>query len=154
MSDASDDIPIGTIVASAAEWPPNDDYLLCNGATIPIGSYPALAAAIGNTYNPFPPADYFTLPDCRGRFLRGATDQVVLGTYQDYGTGCPSNPFRGTVSHIPTDTVGSHGETDGGKAEVHGSKTIATCTEGGDAETRPVNIYVQYFIKARDGDLR
>jgi hypothetical protein len=151
MSDPIDDMPIGSVLASAVAVPPNSNYLVCDGALLQTANYPELATALANIYDPNPPAGQFRLPDYRGIFLRGARDKQPLGTYQDYGTGRPTNQFKGKVSHLPNSTVGSHGETSGGKARVGGDATINTCTNGGDGDTRPVNIYVQYFIKAKDG---
>ena len=170
MSNSIELVPVGSVIAAATHAPPGDDYLPCHGGVFSKDQYPELFASIGLTYTPGGDKGKgeFQVPDYRGLFLRGvangtAADPDVagripagtgqadgIGSKQEYATGRPAIPFRGSVKNLPNNTVGSHGETQGGKARVKGSKTIDTCTSGGDGDTRPVNIYVQYFIKARN----
>jgi hypothetical protein len=40
-------------------------------------------------------------------------------------------------------------EHSGGVMRAGDDKTINTCTSGGDPDTRPVNVYVEFYIKAQ-----
>lgn len=64
-------IPAGVVFQSAATAAPYG-YLVCDGSEVLKTDYPALYAAIGDTYGtPTGGSLYFCLPDYRGRFLRG-----------------------------------------------------------------------------------
>jgi microcystin-dependent protein len=168
---ATDFIPVGTVIASGASQPPNDRYLPCDGAKLTQAAQPALFAVIGTIYGGDANKGEFNAPDYRGRFLRGAVHAAGdlgadpdwrvripsgtgapqdVGSVQEDATGLPSVAFGGSVTYLPSSTVGAHGVTKGGRARVKGAKTIDTCTQGGDGDTRPVNVYVQFFIKARE----
>ncbi len=75
-------VPPGTTSAFAGPAPP-PGWLLCDGTTVDIDVYPALYQAItdywGEALPSNPPEGTFTLPDLRGRFLRGAG--TVLGVH-------------------------------------------------------------------------
>ncbi|NUN95008.1 MAG: tail fiber protein [Candidatus Omnitrophica bacterium] len=69
-------VPPGTIVAFGGDTPPAG-WLLCDGSTVRASVYPALFAAIGNSWGhgentpEDTDPDTFSLPDLRGFFLRG-----------------------------------------------------------------------------------
>jgi hypothetical protein len=150
----NDFVPVGTVIASGASAPPNDNFLLCDGASIDRSAYPALFSAISTLYGGGNGPNSFSLPDYRGRFLRGAAAKSDgpsdVGVVQQDATGRPHKSFTGSVAYLPNSTVGSHGVTQHNRARVNGDKKIATCTGGGDGDTRPINVYVQFFIKAKE----
>ncbi len=100
-------VPPGGILLWGAEVPPTW-ALECNGASVPISSYPNLFNAIGWRFG-HPDNDHFNLPDMRGAFVRGwdhgrgldpdAGSRTVLphgaggvwgdhvGSWQEYGVG-------------------------------------------------------------------
>src|SRR5688500_20100895 len=122
MMASVDFVPVGTVVSCGYSEPPNGNYLACDGLAFAKDKYPELFASIGNIYGGDPGKGEFKVPDYRGLFLRGAAPAAAVGAYQDYGTGLPDLAFRGEVAHLPDSTVGSHGETSGGKSRVNGSK--------------------------------
>jgi hypothetical protein len=165
--------PVGVISACGTSTIPAG-WLLLNGQTVTIANYPDLAAAFPTWVSGL----NITLPDFRGYFLRGYgtnTDGTVSGTFlatQGYSTARPTTSFT-------TNTTGAHqhnlkqpGELDenqgwpasgfravwstdrnGGTpssqpVEFNGDHSH-TITGGGDSETRPKNIAVNYIIKAR-----
>jgi microcystin-dependent protein len=114
-------LPAGTILAYAGEDPPAG-YLLCDGTEVLRDDYPALFGAIGTAWG-FDTAFTFTLPDLRGRFLRGIDGTAgndpdansrgaihlggnvgnAVGSLQEDGRRGFSGTFGGTTS-----TAGSH----------------------------------------------
>lgn len=79
--------PIGTIQAFAFEYAP-EGWLICDGRTLSSETHPILYAAIGNTFGGNG-ANNFMIPDLRGRFMRGwSNDGIIdkgrkLGSAQD-----------------------------------------------------------------------
>lgn len=169
----SDTTPIGGVIAfggTTDKLSGNSFWLLCDGGSYPTdGDYKQLFDVIGYTYGGSGAS--FNVPDYRGYFLRGvsagsnvdpdAAARTLLGsaaangvgTTQDYATALPRNtathPFLAQVTHLPSGEVGVSGETTG-RGCSGGVSTIDTCTAGGDGDTRPVNVYVYFYIKARD----
>jgi microcystin-dependent protein len=168
----SNELPVGSIVAVAGNESPGNTYLLCDGSSCKVKDYPDLFAVIG-TLNGGDGSSLFNVPDCRGKFLRGVDHGALRdpdasgraaaasggqsgdnpGSIQDCATKEPAKAITGTVEHVPTGD--SHhtaaGALSGVKAAAYydGDTTIAV--KGGDNETRPVNIYVAYYIKAKKG---
>lgn len=62
-------VPAGAVLPFAGDTPPAG-YLLCNGQEVLQDDYPALYSAIGEAWGSAT-SFTFTLPDLRGRFLRG-----------------------------------------------------------------------------------
>jgi phage-related tail fiber protein len=164
-------VPTGAVFHFAASTPP-DGYLKANGDTVPNGSgtvqgitadFSALYAIVGSTYG-----SAGKLPDLRGQFMRGWDDSAgvdsgrIFGSSQTDSTALPNNPF-GTddpgdhthgysilqyVASITDDGPDQHSlydsftgaTTGGGGAHEH---TI----DGGDPETRPINLALLACIK-------
>lgn len=140
-------VPAGTVVFFAANDVP-EGYLLCNGATYTATQYPTLAALLG---------DPFTVPDLRGRFVRGFDDGAgndpgrTFGSYQadafkehnhrmvwtwyDGGAG------RGLVDPVNPVDITYAGQT-GGNASWG-----VTFAGDGNLETRPKNVALLPCIK-------
>lgn len=66
----------GTIVGWAGGVTPPTGYLLCNGGEVPEATYPALYAAIGNTYDiGGETTDYFRVPNITVNYTDPAAGQ-------------------------------------------------------------------------------
>ena len=171
---ASDGLPAGTIItfggnpASAVAAGP---FLPCDGAVYNQATYPDLFAAIGNLYGGSATGGSFAVPDCRGFFLRGAdrgtnndpdaADRVLApggavpsgysviqaGSFQGGATACPvTTPFAVSVGNMVMQWSSSLGATTSSPSPndpVTGSVSLS----GGDGDTRPANVYVEYLIK-------
>lgn len=156
-----DPFPVGSIIAYGGDsLPESPHWLLCDGAELRKQDYEALYSVIGDLYKPSEPSGpegndpSFWLPDLRGKFLRGSNESddakvpCRLGETQDYATKLPAKPFETTFNHLPVATKKSHGVTHGDNTADKGSKKQGTCTDGGDKESRPKNVSVNFYIKA------
>ena len=85
-------VPAGTLIHFAGKSVP-DGYLIANGARVSVADYPALYAAIGNTFGGN--STTFYLPNLSGRFLEGTTSTSSVGSY--YSAGLPN--IRGTFEN-------------------------------------------------------
>ena len=162
----------GTIQPHAGGAAP-EGYLVCDGTIVNIADYPKLYAIIGTSWG-YGNNDGLTfhLPDLRGRFLRGVDDAAgrdpdagartmanaggntkdAVGSVQGDFTKMPNNPFSGTTG---TPASGPSTTTrwvpSGGTfsvAEVNGNHSHnISVNGGGDLETAPINININYIIK-------
>jgi microcystin-dependent protein len=154
-----EELPVGVLIAtgSAAQVA---NWLPCQGQSLLIADYEALFKVIGKTFGGDSDTT-FALPDLRGRFLRGAGDPDATyprprgkperepSKVQDFATGAPHAKFTASASNWPgneTSNIVSYG-TGYNLLKLEGDASIAST--GGDAETRPFNVYVQHLIKAR-----
>jgi microcystin-dependent protein len=169
-------LPIGSIVAVAGDESPGDNFLRCDGKSYRVekdgiigAAYPELFAAIG-TLNGGDGSSNFNVPDCRSRFLRGvdrgcnrdpdastrtapasgAQSGDNPGSIQGFATGQPDTDITGNADHLPTNSHDTGASAVGVKAAAWTGNSTTTEVRGGDKETRPVNIYVRYYIKAKD----
>ena len=138
-------------------------WLLCDGRSVPVASYPALFNVIGYIYGGS--GSNFNLPDYRGYFLRGQSTRTAQDPDRASRTRASSNAttngllegsiqgqqvqrHRHTWSHRETSQnsgdANNAWDTGGG---VQGTRTYNTSNTGGN-ETRPKNRYVWYIIKA------
>jgi microcystin-dependent protein len=152
------------------------DYLPCDGRVISISSHRPLYDVIGNTYNAGTGADgttTFALPDLRGIFLRGMKAAgSILGAKHNWTTGRsrtamttssngdhkhydgaffhqPPNKY-GTVSNNTTATVIANTGSNFAQQLTNTSTDGAhshTINGGGDAETAPDHMYVNFVIR-------
>lgn len=169
------DVPIGTIlIYPGATTGATDEgrlnraallsqgYLICDGAEVPVKDYQALFNLIRNYYGKPSNNSVFKLPDLRGVFLRGTDYERGLDpdknnrSYQGY-TGTAGNQ----VGSMQGDQLRSHNHFVGylHHRSFHGSndkdKPIKDCMGSdyytqytGGKETRPINLNVNYIIKA------
>jgi microcystin-dependent protein len=155
-----DDKPTGTIIATALTSAP-EGYLECNGANVNRTTHERLFADIGVIYGNGDGSTTFTLPDYRGRFLRGYDN--TAGTDPDAASR--TNRGDGTtgdaVGTKQEDELKSHrhdmGRHTGASSFYRLSwaqrfsaspDTTAQPTDyTGGNETRPKNINVMYCIK-------
>lgn len=151
-------VPAGVIMAYGGTVAP-EGWDLCDGSSkLRAGAYAALFAVIGTAYGA---ADgtHFNLPDFRGRFLRGVDGGAgrdpdtltriamnaggnagdAVGSVQGFATAEPNNAFT-----VPTDdAAGADPNSLSLGVAADGTRDVS----GGDAETRPINAYVNYIIK-------
>jgi hypothetical protein len=169
MSSNQDVFPVGAVIPFAGILPGGAVWLKCNGEEVSADEYAELADLLDYAYGGDREKKRFRLPDYRGTFLRGtdrgagvdpdagrreAVDGVgaggdQVGTVQDWATARPHKPFRGRVPHLPTGTWTGSAATMMTLTGTGGGHVRETLTGGGDPETRPVNVYVEYYIKAR-----
>lgn len=163
-------LSVGDYVDTAADTPPTGT-LACDGAAYSRETYDDLFALIGTRYGEGNGTTTFNVPDWRGMFPRcwdnGAGVDPNASTRTDSGDGTtgdnngtrqadatarPNSSFTtNTDSHNHSITLYGYGEAASGtgKAVIRESGTFYTAydahshtiTGGGDAETRPVNMY-------------
>lgn len=169
------DVPIGTILIYPGSTDNSTDegrlnratlsaqgYLICDGAEVAVKDYGTLYNLIKNYYGKPSNSTLFCLPDLRGVFLRGT----------DYKRGL--DPDRNNRSFVGYTGAGGNqvGSMQGDQLRRHNhfvgylhrrsfcgindkDKPIKDCEgndyytrESGGSETRPVNLNVNYIIKA------
>jgi microcystin-dependent protein len=148
-----------------------EGWLPCFGQLLKPAGYQGLFDVVRYSFGGT--GDGFSLPDLRGQFVRGARAAARPGPGETIGTGqgyATMLPRRGTASPLEATPGGAHihklPSSDGGyflsnyggsgpKAASfnQGSFTVGPAgrhrhaISGGDRESRPVNIYVDYIIK-------
>ncbi len=154
-------VPAGAMMAFGGAVAPTG-WLLCDGANLLRADFAALFAAIGTAYGT---ADgtHFNIPDMRGRFPRGTDGAAArdpnsatrtamnaggntgnnVGSVQGFATAEPvialTSPGGKTVDATGANAFAVNATANDG--------TAIPVTLGGDAETRPINAYVNYIIR-------
>ena len=107
---------VGDIKCSASNVSPQG-WLLCYGQTVPIVSYPFLAAAIG----PYFPSGggNFTLPDLRGRVIAGLDNMGGSGAGRLAGYSSIGSAGGEQTHTLVTGEVGSHTHTINDPTHLH-----------------------------------
>jgi hypothetical protein len=163
----TDNVPVGCISAIPGDGQPNPKYwVACDGASLErTGAFAALFGACGTIWG-LSDSDHFNLPDMRGMFLRG-TDFSGNGVDPDRNNRVANNPggsIAGTGSqqgwatasrpnrNIPISIPQSYGPNPaGGRNSVEFSpwngREEHFSVDGGDSETRPINLAVRFYIK-------
>ncbi|MDJ0534483.1 MAG: phage tail protein [Xenococcaceae cyanobacterium MO_207.B15] len=151
-------VPIGTIMAYAGDnsgesigYLQEQGWLFCNGKPYSSTEYEHLFHIIGTYYGTAETPGNFLVPDLRGRFVRGVDHGAERDP--DASKRTPSGPGGHVGDH-----VGSLQESKPGvvwnKGHIHsGGDYGAVFPELPNdkfGESRPVNIYVNWIIKARD----
>lgn len=169
------DLPIGTIMPLAADVTEPaiaaalnaEGWLPCTGLSVKKSDYRSLFDVI--LYQFGGEGEDFTLPDMRGLFPRGAQEEdstgpgAVIGAVQENMTRLPDHPFglqeagehAHTLVNLPTAsryTYYTAGHSTAAWRDdaptINGAGTHAHAINvGGDKETRPVNVYVDFVIK-------
>jgi microcystin-dependent protein len=169
-------VPAGIISPYAGTSAPTG-YLLCDGSAVSRATYSALFTAISTAHGTGDGSTTFNLPDYRGRFLRGidgaaardpnsATRTAMatggatgnnVGSVQVAATALPTTPmvtdsqgahsshWTGTIAAVQTG-AGTNTITAPTGPNTLGAHTH-TITSGGDSETRPINVYVNWVVK-------
>lgn len=153
--------PAGGIIMWGGAVAPSG-WLLCDGTSYLNTSQPNLFAAIGTAYGA---ADgtHFNVPDFRGIFPRGVdagagNDPDTLSrtaTYTGGNTGDNVGSYQGFALQDHVHTSPNFGNTNPGTGIAHATSVAPTgtvTTSGASAvvssETRPINVYVNFIIKA------
>jgi microcystin-dependent protein len=156
-------LPAGSVIFAGMDKDlASEGWMPCDHSSLAKSGYPALYAAIGDTYGSDPSKETFNIPDYRGYFLRGAGTKEIdvdgtrillteLGRKDDSWTGLPKNPIVGMVPCLPISTADGHGECGSDYSRENGIRELPTCASGGDAESRPVNVYLNAYIKVVEG---
>lgn len=162
--------PIGTIIATGCDTTNANTvttlqelgWFPCDGRLISKSNYNALYAVIENIYGTGSTSD-FKLPDLRGYFVKGAGGNSDIGqVLSNSTTGIPNNPIitSTTSNHYHTFANLPSGNKDitkcaGWHLAKYNSSSTATSysgahthtVTGGDSESRPVNVNVDYIIR-------
>jgi microcystin-dependent protein len=138
-------------------------WLPCNGSRLHSSDpqYSALYAVIGTIYGSAPLQ--FFLPDLRGYFVTGAGGQKRIGAVQQASlAGPPAVPIttstdgnhNHTIPNVPPDTrqLDPVAGVDIAENNPYQSPTSQDgahthALSGGDSESRPLNVYVDYMIR-------
>ena len=172
-----DVVPVGAVLPFAgdlATWAAplgKAGWLPCTGAKQAASSFPSLYSTVSNMFGADDQAS-FRLPDYRGRFLRGVVGQAIPGLPvgdPDYLTRTapqPKLPYPGNsanqVGSLEATTFAAHthnytynndywsgaATAIGDHAETNAAVTWTTGANSALTESRPININVNYLIKA------
>jgi microcystin-dependent protein len=162
-------LPVGTIKAFAGPIPTELEllgWMVCDGRALASKDFRCLHNSIGTAYGTTGEG-FFNLPDFRGVFLRGVSDASErdpnrasrtaskqgsavgnkVGSFQEYGTAPPKNPFRMGYSNLDISRVSNDSGCQSRPASYTDSDQWVEAASGGDKESRPDNKYVYYIIK-------
>lgn len=172
-----DVVPVGAVLPFAgdlAAWSSSlagAGWLPCTGTKQVAANYPTLYSTVSNMFGADDQAS-FRLPDFRGRFLRGVVGQPVPNlpvVDPDYLTRTAPQPklaFPGNtgnqVGSLEATSFAAHDHSYtynndywscaataiGDHAETNAGVTWTTGANGSLTESRPININVNYLIKA------
>lgn len=175
-------LPVGSVIPFAGVMTDSLSlhWKLCNGDSCSkLGDSKALFEAIGWVHGGSD-EEHFYLPDYRGYFLRGVScgegnDPDVdlrtsplpaaiphpgnsrgVGSVQDYATGLPANAFKVKVN-VPSAEIDSVIEGVIRDLYKYNSGSVEANVSnggGGDKETRPVNIAVDWYIFDHNQNVR
>ncbi|AFE10129.1 protein rhiB [Corallococcus coralloides DSM 2259] len=148
-----------------------EGWLVCDGRPLAKGEYPELFAAIGHRYSPTEDGDTFLLPDLQGVFLRGVdakgqvdkdqsqrtmvsgTAKAEVGSLQPHALQLHEHQLTQASAFA---TPSQQGTEAGSSVTLTGQTSAVIDDPKGTAplktsptETRPVNVYVYFLIKAR-----
>ena len=160
--------PIGSIITSSTPGV-STGFMLCDGSAVSRTVYAALFLKIGTAFGTGDGSTTFNIPDLRGQFIRGTSyssgidpDSASRGALLPGGaTGDTVGSYQSHVAsnhnHI-LNTYSGWGYYNGGNRAFWNAGDRSTgqaagqYTDTGDsgvgAETRPVNVYVNFLIKA------
>ena len=150
------------------------DWLLCDGQAVSRTEYADLFAVIGTGFGVGDGINTFNVPDYRGKFLRGLggdsaanvyTTQSASNSLTDHIHGFGYNnennagTFAATASTATYDMKANSGTrnwngsegggTYNGDTSTYSANMITTLPTTSGNEDRPINMAVNYFIKAK-----
>lgn len=153
----------GSPSSSAPVFGVLDGWMLCDGRQLPISQYPALFAVLGYIYDGQPKENMFTIPDCRGLFIRGVDAGSGMDPDVDKrrsaagqkgskeGVGSLQCDAFQTHTHESVQSqssqVAQEGEPITGVITGNTGEPTASDTTRTSSETRPRNIAMNYIIK-------
>jgi microcystin-dependent protein len=145
-----DNLPVGAIMPYAGEVNAStraalaaNGWLVCDGAILERDAYPELFRVLGAIHGHGDGVRTFTLPDYRGRFLRGvsggsARDEDALERAAAAAGGHSGN----NVGSIQEDAIGLHEHTEVGVAALDSRNVViaSVSPEPGMLETHPAAV--------------
>jgi microcystin-dependent protein len=151
--------PIGEVIMYAGSTAPYG-YLVCNGAAVSRSTYAALFALCGTSFGQGNGTTTFNLPDLRGRFVRMVDGGAGLDPDRASRTAMNTGGATGNnIGSVQADAFEAHTHTFESTLGVgiidnplendngDGGNVVTTSSTGGN-ETRPVNAYLNFIIKA------
>lgn len=175
------EIPPGSAVAFTSKQVAalGTDWLLCDGSSFTQGQNPALYSAVGIAHGQDSSSNP-VLPDYRGYFLRGVSGNSgndpntgdrpapytaqgakyngnngnKVGSQQAYATASPvSGSFTTTISKVLDGNDDKRGKAYSGTiCKWNGGSVSITVDAGGDSESRPNNMAVDFYVRATQVD--
>lgn len=156
--------PPGAMMAFAGPVAPAG-WWLCDGKAVNSADYPELFKAIGSSWGDGGDGagPLFNIPDMRGLFPRGVDSGAKrdpeaeartaitqggntgdrVGAVQEFSTSVPKKPVQ-----MPATRYYYTGGLVGGSRDIAENPTLGPITlQGGDAETRPRNVGVNWIVK-------
>lgn len=86
--------PIGAIIHFTNKEKLPSNFLPCDGRSIEISKYSLLYNIIGTKFNILKPPDgYFSLPDLRGKFITGSSENRIIGLNEKSSTQNHNHKF-------------------------------------------------------------
>jgi microcystin-dependent protein len=150
--------PIGEVLMYAGASAPYG-YLVCNGAAISRTTYAELFSLVGISFGQGNGTTTFNTPDLRGRFVRmtdggsGLDPDVAIRSAMATGGATGNN-----IGSVQADAFEAHvhdinlnsgiGSTIVPEAQINGTAGNYNTESTGGSETRPVNAYLNFIIKA------
>jgi microcystin-dependent protein len=155
--------PAGTIIMFGGTATPTG-YLFCDGSAVSRTTYANLYAAISTNYGIGDGTTTFNLPQGQGMFMRGVdngagNDPDATSRTSTNGGGMGDIVGSAQASavaqheHIEYTNSGTGGGANTVQNTVNGGNTISINSTGGvvgpavSTETRPINIYINFYIK-------
>jgi microcystin-dependent protein len=121
MVNLSSIIPVGCVIWRASTSDVPDAFLLCNGASLPSLTWPALYTVIGTTYGS-DSATTFKLPNLTGRVIQNTSPLEKLTTSDGQSTQTLTLTNIQAHNHPVQNLLNaSHGHTAAGQAHTHPS---------------------------------
>lgn len=150
---------IGEVIMWAGSTAPYG-YLICNGSQVSRTTYATLFGIVGTSFGQGNGTTTFHLPDLRGRFVRGldggaGVDPDAAGRTAMNTGGATGN----NIGSVQADAFESHNHSINAVGGINvapvadtsnfssAPTSIDTNNTGGN-ETRPVNAYLNFIIKA------
>ncbi|KZT39560.1 hypothetical protein SISSUDRAFT_1061043 [Sistotremastrum suecicum HHB10207 ss-3] len=160
-------VPTGAVApfAGRSELVPKENWTICNGGRLEQEQALELYKVIGDRFTNCEES-FFNVPDLGGQFVRGVDNGAgrdpdvharvapngeegdLVGTNQDQATGLPTGPhkFVVKVDYYIKDCTREAAAPSGDFLHRGGNKALAPFI-GGDNETRPTNVFLNYFIQ-------
>ena len=147
-------VPIGTVIAFAANKAPTGGYLICGGGVVSRTTYKKLFDVIGTTYGAGDGKTTFKLPNLTNRFIMGYGTDNAVGTYKAAGLPNITGTFGGSNFYGPTGafTVEKKGiDIDEGSGPFNrGFKFDASKSSsiyGNSTTVQPPSVTMRFYIK-------
>ena len=148
---------IGDIKASV-QTANHGNWLLCDGQAVSRTTYADLFLLIGENFGAGDGSTTFNVPDYRGKFLRGLGGDSAADIYTTQSEGLPNITGSFIADSADDNTTGAFTRDNDRKNGRSGSDNYArtfhfdasrsSAIYGASSHVTPVNMAVNYFIKA------